>query len=141
MSDPAEVIKAVVAKLDADATLLALVPAGAYRNVAPAEVQKAVIVELVIHQDVYAMRSVAYDKTFVRVKAVERSKSTTGVDAAAARIQDVLQDQALTITGYRHRSTRRMEHIAEVETDDDDPEEHWQMAGGIYEIWAVPTPS
>lgn len=143
MSDPSAILAAVVGTIDGDATILALMPDadGAYLNLAPNEITKAVIVSLVIHQDTYAMQSTAYETTLVKILGVERTQSTEGVNALAARIHTLFQDQALTITGYRHRCTRRMEHLAFVEPDEDDPEAHWQHAGGIYEIWAVPNPS
>lgn len=141
MSDPSAILAAVVATIDGDDEMLTLVPDGAYLNVAPNEITKAVIVSLVIHQDTYMLQSSAYETTLVKILGVERTQSTDGVNAVAARIHELFQDQALTITGYRHRYTRRTEHLAFVETDEDDPEAHWQHAGGMYEIGAVPNPS
>lgn len=147
MSDVADVRKALIAKLETDSTLAGLVPddavesptkAAVYFNVSPAGVTKAVIVSLVIGEDVYALRSTAYQRLLFLVKAVERSTDPAGVDAAAARIQELLHAQPLTIDGYKHMVTLRDEPISYAEVDDDDVEEHWQHSGGRYEIFATP---
>ncbi|HEX7769192.1 MAG TPA: hypothetical protein VF422_04095, partial [Dokdonella sp.] len=72
------------------------------------------------------------------VKAVERSTDPAGVDAVAARIQDLLHAQSLTIDGFQHMVTRREEPISYTEVDEDDVEQHWQHAGGRYEVFAAP---
>ena len=138
MSDVADVRRALLDVLDGDATLIGLVPEGAFLNVSPAGITKAVIVSQIIAEDHYAMRSTAYQRFLFLVKAVERSTSPDGVDAAAARIQALLHAQALTITGYKHMVTLREEPISYTEVDDDDADERWQHAGGRYEIFATP---
>lgn len=137
MSNPADVIVSVMAALNDDATLIGLVPDGAFLNVSPGGVTKAVIVSLVTHEDAYAMRQRGHEKFLVLVKAVERSTSVDGVNAAAARIDALLQAVELTITGYSHMVTLREEHISYAEVDED-KDEHWQHAGGRYAIWAAP---
>lgn len=140
MADPAAVINAVLTTLDADAALIAMVPDGAFRNVSPGGVTKAVIVSLVIHQDTYTMRERAYETFLLLVKAVERSTDPAGVNAAAARIEALLHDAVIAVTGYRKVVIRRMEHVSYAEVDED-RDEHWQHAGGRYEIWATPNPN
>ncbi len=147
MSDAAAVRKALIATLEADTTLASLAPddsggspttAAVYLNVSPNGVTKAVIVSQVMAEDAYALRTTAFTRFLFLVKGVERSTDPAGVDAVAARIQELLHAQPLTIAGYQHMVTRREEAISYAEVDDDDVEEHWQHAGGRYEIVAAP---
>jgi hypothetical protein len=146
VSDAAAVKKALLAKLESDSTLINLVPvageptkAGVYFNLSPNGVTKAIVLSQIIAEDTYALRSTAFQRFLFLVKCVQRSTDTSGVDAVAARIQALLHGQALTITGYRHMTTRREEAISYAEVDDDDLDEHWQHSGGRYEIFAEPT--
>lgn len=145
MSDVAAIRNALIATLESDSTLISLAPdpdqptkAAVYLNVSPNGVTKAIVVSLVIGEDMYALRSTAFQRMSFLVKCVHRSTATTGADAVAARIQDVLHAQSLTISGYNHIVTRREEPISYAEVDDDDVDEHWQHAGGRYEVFAEP---
>lgn len=141
MSDTAAIDDAVVAKLAGDATLMAITTGGVYFGVAPRGETKVVIVSMVIHEDEYSMRAKAYERVLYTVKAVMKAKTATGVsgaDAAAARIDALLHDVALTITGYRHMLTLRTERVRYPELDEDS-DERWQHSGGRYEVWAAPT--
>jgi hypothetical protein len=138
--DGSHIDAAVVAKLAGDATLMALMPDGVFMDVARSGATKFVIVSLVIAQDGQAMSpSRPYEDVLYLVKAVEQSTTGTNVRAAAARIDVLLHDQPLTITGYAHMGTRRQERVRYTEVDVVNNDTRWQHRGGRYSVWASPT--
>lgn len=140
MADPAAVYAAIQSLIDGDATLIALIPEGAFRNVTPPGVEQAVIISPVILQAEYVMgrSAAAYETVTVLVKAVEKATDVATVEAAAQRIQELLHDQPLTIDGYDHMRTERAEYISYTELDEN-TDERWQHCGGRYTIFVSPT--
>lgn len=138
MADPSSVDAAVVAKLRGDATLLALMTDGVYVDIAPNGKTKFVIVSLVVHFDEYVFEGSAFEQSVYLVKAVAREVDTSAVITAAARIHTLLQDVALTITGYTHGLTRRSERVRYTEVDDLNPDIRWQHRGGRYDVFVSP---
>lgn len=139
MPDPSDVDAAIIAKLSGDATLLALMTDGVYMDVSPSGKTKVVIVSMSTHQDEYVFHGSAFEQSTYVVKAVEQSGSGATVKTAAARIHVLLQDVALTITGYIHAKTRRSERIRYTEVDDVNQDIRWQHRGGRYEVVVTPT--
>jgi hypothetical protein len=138
MPDPSNVDAAIIALLAGDATLTALMTDGVYMDVANSGATKFVIVSLSTHEDEYVFEGSAFERSQYIVKAVERSNSGTNVKAAAARIHTLLQDQPLTITGYKHSLTRRAERIRYTEVDEVDNDIRWQHRGGRYDVMVSP---
>lgn len=140
MADHSKVLAALRTKLDGDATLIGLIPAGAFKDVAPNGEDKAVIVSKVDHETVYKLGGIAYEIWLVLVKAIHRSKTTETVDQAAARIQALLHDQSLSIDGYTHMLTLvdPDDGVVSYTEADEDSDERWQHSGARYEIWASP---
>lgn len=134
-SDSSNVDVAVLTTLNGDATLLALMTDGAFMDVAPATATKAIEVSMVEHEDVYMFEGRAIERIVYRVKAVDLATSSANADTAAARIDALLQGQTLTITGYLHMSTQRQERLRYAEADDENPDQHWQHSGGLYELF------
>ena len=138
MADPAEVDAAIVTHLANDATLAGLLPDGVYMDIAPSGKTQFVIVSLVIHEDNYMLGGEAFEKALYLVKAVDKSTSGSIAKAAAARIQTLLQDVPLTITGYTHMLTQREERVRYTEVDESEPDTRWQHRGGRYAVFVSP---
>jgi hypothetical protein len=139
MADPVEVDKAVIARLLADAPLMALCPDGVYWDIARHGATRFVIVSQIDHADIDMFNGAAFEEFEYLVKAVVLS--TTGVDVktAAARIHVALQDAPLTPVGYTVTRCRRSGRVpAFTEIDDDNPDARWQHFGGQYQVVASP---
>ena len=128
---------AVVAKLSSDSTLTSLAPGGVYRDVAPAGVSGVyLIVSQMAHQDAYVLAGgPAREMVTFLVKAVELAKSGAGANAAAARVQALLNGAVLSISGYRCMNVERSERIAYAELADGG-DARYQHRGGLYEVMA-----
>ena len=139
MSDSSEVDAAVIAALTNDATLAALMTDGVWRDVAPQSKTKFVVVAQQDHVDRYVQTTAAYEEFVYLVKAVDANVSGSTVKTAAARIHTVLQDAALTITGYGLMLIERIERVAFTETDPDQQDRRWQHRGGLYRVFVQPS--
>jgi hypothetical protein len=131
---------ALVGKLAGDATLTTLAPGGVWREVAPQGVAEPyVVVQLMGHQDTYELnRAQAFEDCTYMVKAVQQANSGAAVQAVADRVQALLQNGTLTITGYRLVTMMRLERIAYVEIDED-RDRRYQHRGGLYRVLVEPT--
>jgi hypothetical protein len=138
VADSAAIEAAVIAKLNGDATLLTTATDGAYFGVTPNGVTAAVVVTRQASEVPRVFGSIGWEKVLLLVKAVMRTTDPASARTAAARIDVLLDDVALSITGYRHMRTLRVESVRYAEIDDD-TDEQWQHAGARYEIWATPT--
>ena len=129
--------EALIAALKADATLTALVPGSWHRDIAPPSVSEPFgIVTLMAHEDVLEQSPrEAHQIGRYLVKAMGQGTAPTAVKTAAARVHVVLQNAALSITGFTTMTVHREERIAYVEADGP---ARWQHRGGIYAVWACP---
>ena len=134
MADSAAVDAALVAKLSGDATLAGYMTGGVYMDIAPSGSTKFVIVSLIIEQDEPMFAGRAFEDAVYLIKAVELSTTGTTVNAAAARIDTLLDQQSLTVTGYSHMVTRRQERVRYTDVDDANPDTRWQHRGGQYQV-------
>ena len=139
VADVAAVDAALISVLAGDAALRALCPDGVYLGTAPAGLSRFVIVQQQTHVDVEGFGAPALYEEF-RYSVTARVLETTGVsaNAAAYRIHELLQDQPLTIAGYTHMSTLRVERVHYPDIDAIDNDLRWQHAGGDYEIAVSP---
>jgi len=139
MSDSSAVDAAVITRLLNDATLAALMPDGVWWDVAASGKTRFVIVSLVIHFDEDQMpgTTVFEDVTYL-VKAVELSTSSANIQAAAARIQELLHGATFSVTGYGLMSSQRVERVRFTEVSDDDKDQRWQHRGGRYKVMVAP---
>jgi hypothetical protein len=138
VADVAAVDAAVIAALAGDATLMALLPDGVYSDLAPAGKTRFVIVQHQTHHDEEGFRDPLFEE--FRYAVTARVLETTGADAnaAALRIHELLENTVLTIAGYTHSSTLRVERHKATEVDAIDNDIRWQIAGGDYEIFVSP---
>jgi len=146
MADSSDVDAALVAKLQTDATLAALMPGGVYVDEAPAAQTQFVIVSLVDEHDTPVFEGRASEDAVYLVKAVERKPATGSgnIKAAAARIDTLLDPQpplpraTLAIAGYSFQLMRRVERVRMTEVDDVDSSIRWWHRGGRYEVKVAP---
>lgn len=131
---------AVFSALSNDAQLTTLAPGGVYRDVAPQKVsQPFVIVQQMDHADNYQLgRERSYERLVYMVKAVERSDSSSGVIAAANRIETLLQNASLSMSGYALMLIERTERLRYVEISEENKDIRYQHCGGLYEVVVDP---
>jgi len=135
MPDSSTIDSALIAKLGADATLLALCPNGVYYAEAPAGSTRFVIVSLIDEADALQFGGRSFEDALYLVEA--RMLSTiAGADpkAAAARIDVLLEQQSLTASGYTWMTCHREGRIRLTEVDAVDPSIRWYRRGGNYRV-------
>lgn len=138
MPDSSDVDNALVAALGADATLLALMPNGAYMDEAPPGSTRFVIVSLVEAHDAPMFGGRAFEEVQYLVKAVALSTAGANMKAAAARIDELLEYGSLTVAGYSGVTLRREERVRQTEVDDVDASIRWHHRGGRYSVAVTP---
>jgi hypothetical protein len=134
MADSSLIENAVIAKLLADGTLMALVPDGVYFDEAAAGKTRFVIVSLVDEQDAPQFGGRSYEDTLLLVKAVMLSTAGGNIQAAAARIDVLLEGTTLTAAGYSLMMMARESRIRATEVDESDTAIRWQHRGGHYRV-------
>lgn len=128
---------ALLTKLSGDATLLALMPDNVWFDEAPPGSQRFVIVSLVEASDRAIFGGRKFEDAHYLVKAVALSSApsaATNVKSAAARIDALLEDATLTVTGYTTFEVSRESRIRITEVDDVDPTIRWYHRGGQYRV-------
>lgn len=133
--DSSDIDNALVAKLGADATLLALVPNGIYVDEAPPGATRFVIVSLVDEHDEAVFGARAIEDALYLVEARMLSTvSGANIKAAAARIDVLLENAVITATGYTWMTLHRESRVRLTEVDDADPSIRWYRRGGNYRV-------
>lgn len=134
MPDSSAIDTALLAKLNGDDTLIALMPNGAHWDEAPAGSTRFVIVSLVDSSDVGQFGGRSYEDALYLVKAVALSTSGGDVKAAAARIDALLENGTLAPTGYTLMTMQRESRVRYTEVDEADAAIRWQHRGGRYQV-------
>ena len=137
MSDSSDIDNALIAKLGGDATLLALCPNGIYMDESPPGSTRFVIVSLVNAPDTPMFEARAFENPLYFVKAVMLSSAAGNIKAAAARIDALLEQQPLTVSGYSVSCLRRESRVRQTEVDGGDQSIRWFHRGGQYEVVAA----
>jgi len=142
LPDSGEIDNAIVDVLSADAELMALVPDGVYFDEAPQGMENFAIVSMVEGLTLAQMgaateRRAAENNQYI-VKVVMLSGSSANARTAAARIDQLLEDQTIPIDGFTCLSIARTDRIRDTEPDAVDPSIRWQHRGGYYRITAAP---
>ena len=134
MTDGSDIDNALVAKLGADTTLLALCPDNVYLNVAPAGSRRFVIVAVMdaVDEAVFGGRAIEHVRYLVEARML--STVAGDIQAAAARIDALLEDQPLTVPGYGWMATYRESRERDDEPDEHDPSIRWARRGGYYRV-------
>lgn len=126
--------RALIAVLSADSTLQGLLPDGVFVDVAKPGATKFVLVSLAESHDEPEFQGRAWEEGLYLIKAVMLDTSPTAAMTAAARIDAILEDQALTVSGYNWMTTYREFRVDTTETDDLDMSIRWQHRGGYYRV-------
>lgn len=135
LPDTSAIANAVIAKLGADATLLALVPNGVHWGEAPAGSTRFVIVSLADAHDIITFRGRTIESALFSVEARMLVSAGGNIQAAAARIDALLEDQPLTVAGYTWMSTLRESPSRPApEIDAVDTSIRWNRRGGMYRV-------
>jgi len=142
LPDSGEIDNALVELLSDDAQLMALVPDGVFFDEAPQGMQAFALVSLIdglsrSQMGAATERRAAEDVEYI-VKAVMLSGSSANAREAAARIDDLLEDQTMPIDGFTCLAIVRTGRIRDTEVDSVDATIRWQHRGGHYRILAAP---
>lgn len=135
--DSGAIGNALVAKLGADSALLALCPNGVYwADDAPEGLTRFVTVSLVVSFDDALFGGRAFEEhTFeIEAKMLSGIGTVANLAAAAARIDVVLEDSPLIVSGFTWMETRRRGTERVVERDGVDPKLLWRRRGGQYVV-------
>lgn len=125
---------ALTARLLGDGTLMALLPDGVYFDEAKQGATRFAIVSLIDEEDIGVFGGRAIEDGLYLVKAVALGTSGVDIGTAAARIDVLLENQALTASGYTGMTVFREGRVRVTEVDDVDPSIRWQHAGGRYRV-------
>ena len=136
-ADTSALDAAVIAVLG-DATLATYCTNGVHWDEAPHGSTAFVIVSQQDHEDGYVQSTEGTETVQYLIKAVIKGTAGATVKSAAARIHTLLQDIAMTATGYRVLSVTRQERIRYTEVDESN-DDRWQHRGGRYQVMAEPT--
>jgi len=135
MPDSSEIDQALIQRLSSDTTLLGLMPNGVYWEIAPPGSKQFVIVSLLEESDEREFEARAFEDALYLVKAVELGTVTVkNIKAAAARIDVLLEEQVLTVTGYAPMACYRETRIRATERDEVDASILWFHRGGHYRV-------
>jgi len=142
LHDSGEIDNALVQRLQNDATLMAMLPDGVHFDEGPQGLEHFALVSLVDAQiawqmDVAQERRAAERCEYI-VKAVMLNTSSANAREAAARIDELLEDMPLTISGFACVEIYRLRRIRDTEVDSVDASIRWQHRGGYYRITAAP---
>jgi hypothetical protein len=131
--------KAILAVLQADATLASLMPDGVYLNVAAPGLTRFVLVGVFDSTDVGVFGQQGYEDILYFVKANGLSRTTTlaNTQAAAQRIAELLDGAILTAPDYAAISSAREQREPwDTVPDPVDASLRWYHYGGYYRVMA-----
>lgn len=130
--DSGAVDDAILAILNADAPLRALLPDGVYFDVAPPGSTGYAIIAIVAHADVavFGRRAGEEYRLLVLSTTLDRSASRP----AAERIDGLLEDAAIAIDGFTLDAIHRDDRVRDREVDVTDPALVWHHRGGEYRV-------
>ena len=130
--------EAIFRVLDGDPELSGIAVGGVWKAVAPASATGTVVVfDQLSSSDDYVLAQRATTTCLYTIKAVTPGMTSAPAWNAAARIDELLSDQDITLTGAVLMSCRRAQLVSMVETDGG---EMYQHAGGIYTFMSQETP-
>lgn len=129
------VADALITKLLQDSTLQQLLPDGVYWEQAPPTARRFVAVSLVDENDRATFgQGRAIEEYLFYVRAIALVSAGANTNAAAARIDALLEDGTLTIDGYGFMTMYREQVQRATERDEIDPSILWQHRGGYYRV-------
>lgn len=129
--------EALVAKLKADTTLTMLAPGGIWLKQAPSALKTThVVYTLAAGDNEGQFDGVAWKERYYVIETIATTKSAA--DAAAARIETLLDGGTLTITGYTCMKVEAQgDEVEDLETVNGDT--RYYHSGDTYMVMACPT--
>lgn len=140
MSDSSLIDNALISKLSGDNTLLGYCPNGVYYGEAPEGMTRFVVVQLMEETDVAQFGERAFEDGLYLVKAVMLSTANGNIQAAAARIDALLENATLSVSGYTTAGIYRDSRVRITEVDDMDSSIRWYHRGGYYRVVMAGSP-
>ena len=136
MPDSSAIGNALVTKLGADATLLALCPNGVYFDEAPPNSTRFVIVSLAdaVDEGMFGGRAIEDGLYQVEARMLSTAATLANTSAAGARIDALLEQGTVTVAGYSLMALFRESPIREIEVDEVDTSIRWYRRGGNYRL-------
>lgn len=136
MPNSSDIDSALVDKLWNDPALMAILTDGVFFDEAPPGSTRFVIVSLVHEDDEPEFLDRAFEDATYQVEArvLQTSITSADVNAAAARIDELLDHGTLTVNGYSPMTMHRESRIRLTEPDDRDPDVRWLRRGGEYRV-------
>jgi hypothetical protein len=133
MPNTSDIASALIAKLGSDPELLSLCPNGVYWDESPPGSTRFVIVAFInaIDRGVFGRRAVEEGIYLVEARMLSTVPGAN-INRAAARIDELLEDQPLTVAGYTWSTMHRVEPTRMTEVDELDPSIRWNRRGGQY---------
>jgi hypothetical protein len=142
--DSSDIDNALLAKLNADVTLAALLPDGWYMDEAQPGLTRFGIVSVVDALDEPMFNGRAWEDILYTVESrilttPANVATVSGTSkAAAARIDALLEFGDLTIAGYGLMVMRRVGRVRMTEVDAIDRSIRWARRGGRYQVMVAP---
>lgn len=128
---------AVVALLQADATLAGLAPGGVFPELAPEKNPTPyVIVALESHEDVQEQGRTAFEDAVYLVMAIDKAEDAAAVNAVYARAHAVLAAGPLTVSGF---TTMDVVRLGRQRLAERDGSVIWRFVGGRYRVQVDPS--
>jgi hypothetical protein len=134
MPDSSDIDVALVARLQSDPTLMALIPDGVWIDEAQEGCKRFAIVTLLEEHDEAEFGRRAYEDSLYLVKAVMLSTLNGDIKGAAARIDVLLEDYPLTVVGYSYMTMHREARVRFTDVDEGDASIRWEVRGGHYRV-------
>lgn len=137
----AQVGSALVTKLAADATLTGTYGVtGIHMDIAPDDAAYPfVTLGFITGPDIYTFGTRAWTDGRWQIRAWDDRPSTLRVAQIAERVDDLLSDQVLTVTGHRTLVVRRTEELPTVPEIDPKSGLHVRSAGARFQIGVAET--
>ena len=135
--DSSGIDTALLGRLANDAALRALLPDGVWFDTGPPNMRRFAILSVVISNDIAQFGRRAIESTIYRVKAVMLMQAGVpggDIQAAALRIDELLEDAPIAAPGYGWMTCFREERLRETEVDEHDATILWQHRGGLYRL-------
>jgi len=142
--DSSAIANALIAKLGADTALLALVPDNVHEDMGPEGATRFVVVSQILatDQSVLFEGRVIEDALFlVEARVLKGAGPTSACAAAAARIDELLEDGTLDVPGFQVSAMFREEFVRGTEVDERDRTIVWKRRGGRYRVTAYREPT
>lgn len=134
MADSSALDAALTSLLLTDATLQGLLPDGVFFDQANLGAKRFVQITVTEAPDTEMFEGRAFEGPVYLVLAVVLSTTGGNIQAAAARIDDLLEGAQLTAAGYAPAPLRRLRRVRHSDPDGQNAEHRWQTRGGEYGV-------